>query len=124
MDELCLKVPPAFSILSKYCSFFVADENVFCYWGRNVTALQAFPFFLRMLLAVMRTGRDFELVQSYLATFLKIHRAILWLSEDGDTELTNLLEELLEEEKHLWMPLDALIADNVAIIQWTKSALI
>uniref|UniRef100_F1KV81 WD repeat-containing protein 36 n=1 Tax=Ascaris suum TaxID=6253 RepID=F1KV81_ASCSU len=85
---------------------------------------KAFPFFLRMLLAVMRTGRDFELVQSYLATFLKIHRAILWLSEDGDTELTNLLEELLEEEKHLWMPLDALIADNVAIIQWTKSALI
>ncbi|VDM39838.1 unnamed protein product [Toxocara canis] len=80
--------------------------------------------FMRMLLTTLRTGRDFELVQSYLATCLKIHRDLLWTCDSEDVELSVVLDELLQEQKRLWTTLGELFADNSAIIQWTKSALV
>ena len=34
--------------------------------------------FLEMLIAILETRRDFDLIQSYLATFLNIHHENIW----------------------------------------------
>lgn len=41
-------------------------------------SLSAFYPFLEMLLKILEHHKDFELVQTYLASFLNIHNEILW----------------------------------------------
>lgn len=58
-----------------------------------------FAAFLQMLTEVLRTRRDFELVQSYLATFLNIHHSELWSAAiDDDNEQTL----KIKEEVDIW----------------------
>ncbi|MFH4980109.1 hypothetical protein AB6A40_006818 [Gnathostoma spinigerum] len=81
--------------------------------------------FLRMLLFVLRRHQNFDLVQSYLATFLGFHRDILWQQETEETsELTTVLLILSEELNSSWDDLDATVLDNSAMIQWIKSAVV
>lgn len=72
----------------------------------------------------MKTRTDFDLVQSYLAAFIKIHRAELWGSEIEDKNLPLLIDELSLECDRAWQPLDDVLIDNAAVIQWIKNALI
>lgn len=44
----------------------------------------AFCQFLTMIRDVLVVGRDYELVQSYLATFLNVHREALWAPRDDN----------------------------------------
>lgn len=45
---------------------------------RSLQSIKLFTAFLHMLASVLESRQDFELIQSYLATFLNIHREKLW----------------------------------------------
>lgn len=77
-----------------------------------------------MLLVILRSHRDFELVQSYLAAFLKIHRSKLWTSSTEGVDLDKTLGDLRDELKNSWEELDRLLLDNASVIQWIKTALL
>ncbi|VDN57379.1 unnamed protein product [Dracunculus medinensis] len=83
--------------------------------------------FLQMLLSVLKSHQDFELVQSFLASYLTIHYETLWnsseLSGDDDDKITEILIELCDEEKNASY-LDELVLENIAVIQYIKSALL
>nr|CDJ91112.1 WD40 repeat and Small-subunit processome domain containing protein [Haemonchus contortus]CDJ91115.1 WD40 repeat and Small-subunit processome domain containing protein [Haemonchus contortus] len=85
------------------------------------------PKFFRMLTEALKTRKDFELVQAYLATAMKIHRSSLWKNEDqteGVDELAEVLEELSIEEERVWSDYDQVIVQNAAVAQWVKNALL
>ncbi|EYC14990.1 hypothetical protein Y032_0038g3562 [Ancylostoma ceylanicum] len=85
------------------------------------------PKFFKMLTEVLKTRKDFDLVQAYLATAMKIHRSTLWRKEGdekGADELTSVLEELSLEEERIWSQYDQVIVENAAVTQWVKNALI
>ncbi|XGW26627.1 hypothetical protein V3C99_007325 [Haemonchus contortus] len=85
------------------------------------------PRFFRMLTEALKTRKDFELVQAYLATTMKIHRSSLWKNEDqneGVDELAQVLEELSIEEERVWSDYDQVMVQNAAVAQWVKNALL
>uniref|UniRef100_A0A1I7XV80 Utp21 domain-containing protein n=1 Tax=Heterorhabditis bacteriophora TaxID=37862 RepID=A0A1I7XV80_HETBA len=67
---------------------------------------------------------DFELVQSYLATAIKIHRSQLWIGNSNNDSLLDILEELLSVEDEIWSNYDQVIVENSAVVQWIKNALL
>ncbi|KJH51737.1 Utp21 specific WD40 associated domain protein [Dictyocaulus viviparus] len=86
------------------------------------------PKFFLMLTEVLKGRRDFELVQAYLATSIRIHRSSLWYghedkTENGD-ELSNVLQDLYMEITHAWSNYDEIMVENAAVAQWIKNALI
>nr|CDJ82244.1 WD40 repeat and Small-subunit processome domain containing protein [Haemonchus contortus] len=85
------------------------------------------PKFFRMLTEALKTRKDFELVQAYLATAMKIHRSSLWKNEnqtEGVDELAEVLEELSIEEERVWSDYDQVMVQNAAVAQWVKNALL
>lgn len=77
-----------------------------------------------MLLAVLRNHRDFELIQGYLAAFLKINRNKLWTSYVTDDDLGRTLSMLNDELKKSWEEIDRLMLNNASLLQWIKTALL
>ncbi|CAJ0595033.1 unnamed protein product [Cylicocyclus nassatus] len=79
------------------------------------------PNFLKMLKEVLKTRKDFDLVQAYLATFLKIHRSTLWRKEDDDRgeDLSEVLEELSALEECVWADYEQVLVENAAVVQHT-----
>lgn len=81
-----------------------------------------------MLSEMLKTRKDFELVQAYLATAIKIHRLALWQSDSENPsqvdELTTVLEELSLEEERVWSDYDQVMVQNAAVAQWVKNALL
>ncbi|VDK69257.1 unnamed protein product [Litomosoides sigmodontis] len=63
---------------------------------------RALSGFLKMLLTVLKTHCDFELVQAYLAAFLKINRSKIWASCIKDDDLGN--KELCSKVPLIYRP--------------------
>ncbi|CAD6195675.1 unnamed protein product [Caenorhabditis auriculariae] len=89
---------------------------------RNLSP-RVLPLFLRMLLEVLKTRRDFELVQAYLATALKIHRREFW-ANDSNEEMSSALEELAAEQTAAWREYESLLLHDTAVVLWVKNALL
>ncbi|VBB26808.1 unnamed protein product [Acanthocheilonema viteae] len=85
---------------------------------------KALSSFLKMLLTVLSSHRDFELVQAYLAAFLKIKRNKLWTSCIKDDDLGTTLGKLSDELKKSWGEVDRLMLNNASLLQWIKTALL
>uniref|UniRef100_A0A0R3RVD1 Utp21 domain-containing protein n=1 Tax=Elaeophora elaphi TaxID=1147741 RepID=A0A0R3RVD1_9BILA len=85
---------------------------------------RALNSFLKMLLTVLRSRCDFELVQAYLAAFLKINRNKLWVSCIQDDDLSRTLGKLNDELKKSWEEIDRLMLQNASLLQWIKTALL
>ncbi|KAK6112678.1 Utp21 specific WD40 associated putative domain family protein [Brugia pahangi] len=85
---------------------------------------RALNSFLKMLLTVLRNHRDFELVQTYLAAFLKINRSKLWISCIKDDDLDKTLSKLSDELRMSWEEIDRLMLLNASLLQWIKTALL
>ncbi|CAB3409631.1 unnamed protein product [Caenorhabditis bovis] len=83
-----------------------------------------FSAFFRMFAEVLKTRRDFELVQSYMATAIKIHRTKLWSNEDGNDELQEVLGELMRLQLNAWGEYEDLLMEDTAVVQWIKNALL
>lgn len=85
------------------------------------------PIFFRMLLEVLKTKTNFELVQAYAATATKIHRTIMWNASEGASEheeLTEVLEEMAQVQMESWNEMENLFVENMAVVQWIKNALL
>jgi U3 small nucleolar RNA-associated protein 21 len=82
--------------------------------GGSVELLQRF---LQFVLYLLSTKRNFELANSYLALFLKIH---------GDTVsqenvLINLLEQIKEMQGLAWTNLEMNLNKNLCLVSYLKS---
>lgn len=62
-------------------------------------SLSSLYFFLKMLFKVLEKYQDFELVQSYLASFLNIHNETIWSHEYAQFEKENNQSNLLTDVK-------------------------
>uniref|UniRef100_A0A914ME02 Small-subunit processome Utp21 domain-containing protein n=1 Tax=Meloidogyne incognita TaxID=6306 RepID=A0A914ME02_MELIC len=104
--------------------------------------------FVSMLIAVLEIRKDFDLIQSYMAAFLNIHRENLWKGRKGggrrkkgedeenlsvdeklekDEEqnvLLKNLQRLLELQKIVVKEIQPIFDQNISITSFTKSALI
>ncbi|KAL7072309.1 hypothetical protein ACQ4LE_008436 [Meloidogyne hapla] len=100
--------------------------------------------FVAMLIAVLETRRDFDLIQSYMAAFLNIHRENIWknerrekrrgkeenlsvdekLEKDEQNVLLKNLQRLLELQKNVVKEIQPIFDQNISITSFTKSALI
>ncbi|GMT23924.1 hypothetical protein PFISCL1PPCAC_15221, partial [Pristionchus fissidentatus] len=81
--------------------------------------------FLRMLLSALKMHEDFDLVQAYLATLIKVHRSELWSeSDDVDDETGDILTQLLERLQSVWTRMDEPFIETSSIVAFAKSALI
>ncbi|EFO97947.1 hypothetical protein CRE_15003 [Caenorhabditis remanei] len=87
---------------------------------------QTLPIFFRMLLEVLKTKNNFELVQAYAATALKTHRSIVWNATDEPEhqELSEVLEEMAKYQRDSWNEMENLFVENMAVVQWIKNALL
>ncbi|PAV89950.1 hypothetical protein WR25_10534 [Diploscapter pachys] len=86
----------------------------------------ALPKFLQMLLEMLKERRDFDIVQSLMASAVKIHRSELWEEQDDEDSkaLTRILEEIEIEQEKVWSPFENLLGQNATLIQWVKNALL
>ncbi|CAJ0952393.1 unnamed protein product, partial [Mesorhabditis belari] len=73
---------------------------------------------------VLKTRKNFDLVQAYLASAMKIHRSVFWKKDDESPEMTEILEELSRTQDEAWAELDQLMVKNASVIQWAKNALL
>uniref|UniRef100_A0A0K0DP03 Utp21 domain-containing protein n=1 Tax=Angiostrongylus cantonensis TaxID=6313 RepID=A0A0K0DP03_ANGCA len=129
-----------YSLLRTNCFRATSAEELFdvfsCLKKMSVSAIDfqlrtlsadLLPKFFKMLTEVLKTRRDFDLVQAYLAASIKIHRSSLWRSDEGDKEVDELLktlEDLSLEEEFGWSNYDQIMVENAAVAQWIKNALI
>ena len=63
---------------------------------RSLTSITALLAFLHALTGRLRTHRDFEAVQTFLAVFLRLHGDVL---AQGDSELLEALDVLMEVQR-------------------------
>ncbi|KAL1228252.1 WD repeat-containing protein [Trichinella spiralis] len=78
--------------------------------------------FMRMAIAVLKTGRCFELINAQLSLFLQLHHQYLWTK--GDEQLKSLLRELLDAQQIRWTRLDNLFSEVVCMLDFVKASLI
>ncbi|EEC05019.1 WD-repeat protein, putative [Ixodes scapularis] len=76
--------------------------------------------FLRAMTAGLRSRRDFELIQSYLGLFLKIHADAL----ASEAEFREVLESLSKEQQASWMKLEATFNQSLCIVNYLRSAVL
>jgi len=66
----------------------------------------------------LRCGRDYELVQSYIALFSKLHGKQI----ASEPTLRKLADEILEVEKSTWLRCQELINQSTCLVNYFKSA--
>ncbi|CAN8027642.1 unnamed protein product [Ixodes persulcatus] len=76
--------------------------------------------FLRAMSAGLRSRRDFELIQSYLGLFLKIHADAL----ASEAEFREVLDSLSKEQQASWTKLEATFSQSLCIINYLRSAVL
>lgn len=72
--------------------------------------------FMNMLDVVLKTNRDFELVQSYLSLFLKTHTKVI--SESA--ELRDLLDSIEQSATDAWTKLQNYLMYNICVVKALK----
>uniref|UniRef100_A0A7E4UZN6 Utp21 domain-containing protein n=1 Tax=Panagrellus redivivus TaxID=6233 RepID=A0A7E4UZN6_PANRE len=85
--------------------------------------------FLVLLSVAFSSRKDLDLVQSYLNAFVRIHRSELWggkedTEEDLTGELTVAIQCVRERFDDGLKQLKLEVGENMAILQWIKSAIV
>jgi len=74
--------------------------------------------FVSVLIELTKSGREFELVQSYIALFLKLHGDVI----ATDETLRNVCENLLDSVKSSWFQCEELLNQSMCLVNYFKSA--
>jgi len=74
--------------------------------------------FVTTLIELTKRGKDFELVQSYVSLFLKLHGDVV----TRDEELKKVCEELLETIKNTWFQCEHLVNQSTCLVNYFRSA--
>jgi U3 small nucleolar RNA-associated protein 21 len=73
--------------------------------------------FLKFILYLLTTRKNFELANSYLALFLKLHSNTISLEND----LVNVLEQIKEIHALSWKNLQLYFNKNLCLVSYLKS---
>ncbi|CAB4068911.1 UTP21 [Lepeophtheirus salmonis] len=104
VDDLTTKGPSAIDIeitslapviLYKNKLFMYVCNNFFFIHLEGGGSIQLMVQFLKMIIAALKTNRNFESIQAYLGLFLKLHSDTIMEKE----ELYNMLEEIMSLQK-------------------------
>lgn len=82
--------------------------------GGSVDLIQKF---LQFILYLLSTKKNFELANSYLALFLKLHGDTISLEND----LINVLEQIKEMQSLVWTNLQTNFNKNLCLVSYLKS---
>ncbi|XP_051958098.1 WD repeat-containing protein 36 [Xyrauchen texanus] len=85
--------------------------------GGDVRVMQSF---LKMIISILRSKRDFDLAQAYLALFLKLHLRCI-AEEPQLMEEAQRVSELLQE---MWISVQTILNQNICLLSYIKSALL
>lgn len=81
--------------------------------GGNIDVMKQF---LKMLDVMLKSNRDFELAQSYLSLFLKMHTKIISQNED----MRDSLESVEESATKAWAKLQNELLYNICVVKALK----
>ncbi|XP_051536737.1 WD repeat-containing protein 36-like [Myxocyprinus asiaticus] len=85
--------------------------------GGDVRVMQSF---LKMIICILQSKRDFDLAQAYLALFLKLH--LRFIAEEPQLmEEAQRVSGILEE---MWISVQMLLNQNICLLSYIKSALL
>jgi U3 small nucleolar RNA-associated protein 21 len=80
-------------------------------------SLELMESFLLFVLYVLSTRKNFELANSYLALFLKLHGEII----SNEDSLITVLEQIKEAQSLVWNNLKLSFDKNICIVSYLKS---
>ena len=84
--------------------------------------------FIKMLITVLESRKDLDVCQSYLNTFIRLHRETLWNfdaeEEEESRELTDEMSLIRDQLREALRQLKLTVDENLAILQWIKSAVV
>lgn len=106
---------PAFAILKEMgpAAIDVEVNNLAPEGGGSIDLMLKF---MKMIDCTLRSNRDFEIAQAYLALFLKVH---------GDTiskkpELKCFIDKLISSQESAWMNLQSKLHYNLSVVHTLK----
>jgi len=80
-------------------------------------SLELMEKFLLFILYVLSTRKNFELANSYLSLFLKLHGEII----SNEDSLITVLEQIKEAQSLVWTNLKLNFDKNICIVSYLKS---
>ncbi|XP_056602889.1 WD repeat-containing protein 36 [Triplophysa dalaica] len=85
--------------------------------GGDVKVMQSF---LKMIRSILKSNRDFDLAQAWLALFLKLHLRLI----AEHPELLEEAENVSQQLKEAWLTVETLLNQNICVLTYIKSALL
>lgn len=76
--------------------------------------------FLKMISCILKSKRDFDLAQAYLALFLKLHLRLI----SDEPELMEEAERVSAQLEETWMCIQTLLNQSICLLSYIKSALL
>lgn len=86
----------------------------------NGGSMELMTQFLRLMEVHLETKRDFEVCNSYLGLFIKLHRDVLWM----EPALKESLEKTRKAQTKCWTRLDDLLNDTLSLVTYLKSSVL
>ena len=80
-------------------------------------SLELLQRFLQFILYLLSTRKNFELANSYLALFLKVHGDAV----SSNAELIKSLEQIKEMQQLAWANLQTIMNKNLCMVSYLKS---
>lgn len=81
-------------------------------------SIETLSQFIKVLIDITKSGKDFELIQSYLSLFLKLHGDTISTNDD----LKEVCQELLLTTKNNWLHCQELLNQSICLVNYFKSA--
>nr|AAT68148.1 TA-WDRP-like [Danio rerio] len=76
--------------------------------------------FLKMISCILKSKKDFDLAQAYLALFLKLHLRLI----SDEPELMEEAEKVSAQLEETWMCIQTLLNQSICLLSYIKSALL
>ena len=76
--------------------------------------------FLRLVLSVLKSRKNFEAIQAYLGLFLKLHSDVIL----EDSEMIKIIDEIEVEQEKSWNDLRGQLTSSSALVAFYKSSLV
>ena len=76
--------------------------------------------FLKLVLSVLKSRKNFEAVQAYLGLFLKLHSDVVL----EDSEMIKVIAEIEIEQEKSWNDLKGQLTSSAALVAFYKSSLV
>ena len=83
-------------------------------------SLELMVKYLQLVLAVLRSRKNFEAAQAYLGLFLKLHSEVVMV----EFEMIEVIKEIQDEQQKSWNDLKGQLTSSAALVSFYKSSLV